>query len=540
MTVSGAGIGLALSAAIVRELGGSIQVESEPDKGSRSAVPLSANLSAAPRSYRTHVHLTIRFHFAIPMHVAIAIASDAAGGAAVSKAATVGVPVPGPALRFAVVGAPAFARSVSEGLESACARLRLPRAGLAVYPSFAAADGEICDADDAKFEGGYRTVAVVSLAEARGAGLVGLGRDAKERCPPGGPPPLTTPVRGAEAESLVAHLAGIDIDREPLSPASRGPGIWAGAGAGARLSVELEPPVADCKPTAAPAPVAPAAAAPQPPPSRLRTLDLQLEPSPPLNSERAPPAPAAAPSALRTHTRPTRIEEANILCAEDNAFNCLVLTKLLSRTGCRFRIVHDGRQAVDALLRDQRSDPFHLCLMARRPLIYISFPIFFFFLILTVLSFFLQFYVQDVQMPVLDGLGAAEEIRRLEADGTLPPGPLPIVALSANCTREDREACAAAGMDDFHAKPLQIESLLAIVHARLGLGLRISRPSSSAAVAPAAAQGDGALATDRDRDRDSEPPAPPRSRSAPVPIATAALAPADGRSPASLAFVIEV
>eukprot|EP00741_Cyanophora_paradoxa_P001620 tig00000492_g1571.t1 len=110
-------------------------------------------------------------------------------------------------------------------------------------------------------------------------------------------------------------------------------------------------------------------------------------------------------------------------------------------------------------------------------------------------------------MPVLDGLGAAEEIRRLEGDGALPPGPLPIVALSANCTREDREACAAAGMDDFHAKPLKIDALLAVVRARLGL-----------------------------------PPAPdpaPDPSDRPRPLPAPAVAPEAGRSPAGVGDKLE-
>jgi len=65
----------------------------------------------------------------------------------------------------------------------------------------------------------------------------------------------------------------------------------------------------------------------------------------------------------------------------------------------------------------------------------------------------------DLRMPGMDGLETTRRIRALEAEGaTLHT---PIIALTANASAEDREACLAAGMDGFLVKPLDRERLVA-------------------------------------------------------------------------------
>jgi signal transduction histidine kinase/DNA-binding response OmpR family regulator len=111
-----------------------------------------------------------------------------------------------------------------------------------------------------------------------------------------------------------------------------------------------------------------------------------------------------------------------ILLAEDNSVNQKVGLLMLERIGYRADVAADGAEALEALHRQ----PYDLVLM-------------------------------DVQMPGMDGL---EATRRIRAE--LPPGRQPrIVAMTANVLREQREACQAAGMDDFVQKPVTFVALRA-------------------------------------------------------------------------------
>jgi signal transduction histidine kinase/CheY-like chemotaxis protein len=130
---------------------------------------------------------------------------------------------------------------------------------------------------------------------------------------------------------------------------------------------------------------------------------------------RPEPAPAVPPRPLR------------ILVAEDNAVNQKLIVRILEKAGHNVLVAKDGAEAVDQF----RKEPFDLILM-------------------------------DVQMPRTDGLEAAVAIRRLELSGT---SRVPIVALTAHAMKGDSQLCAAAGMDGYLTKPIDIPSLHRLIAA---------------------------------------------------------------------------
>jgi PAS domain S-box-containing protein len=142
----------------------------------------------------------------------------------------------------------------------------------------------------------------------------------------------------------------------------------------------------------------------------------------------------------------------DILVVEDNVINQKIVLGLLGQQGHRIAVAADGSEALSAL-GERR---FDLVLM-------------------------------DMQMPVLDGIGATRAIRALERDGDASwPGRLPIVAMTANAMAGDRERCLEAGMDDYLAKPLRAEELFATIAAQVD-GAAVTRPVSAAAIATAVA-----------------------------------------------------
>jgi CheY-like chemotaxis protein len=104
-----------------------------------------------------------------------------------------------------------------------------------------------------------------------------------------------------------------------------------------------------------------------------------------------------------------------ILLAEDNPVNQKLALRLLRQLGYEADVAADGLQAL-AMLDDSDHDVV----------------------------------LMDVQMPELDGLEATRRIRRQWPDRTLR-----VVAMTANAMAGDREACLAAGMDDYIAKPIR-------------------------------------------------------------------------------------
>jgi CheY-like chemotaxis protein len=76
--------------------------------------------------------------------------------------------------------------------------------------------------------------------------------------------------------------------------------------------------------------------------------------------------------------------------------------------------------------------------------------------------------IEDVQMPVMDGLTATQRIRQWEQTqfdsvGNGSMNHIPIVAMTANALAGDREKCLEAGMDDYIAKPIKRDSVFRMV-----------------------------------------------------------------------------
>ena len=122
---------------------------------------------------------------------------------------------------------------------------------------------------------------------------------------------------------------------------------------------------------------------------------------------------------------PTTAEVAGvILLVEDNTMNQLVGSRVLAELGYRFDIANHGGEAVSAA----QARTYDAILM-------------------------------DCQMPEMDGYQATAEIRRIEGAARHTP----IIAMTAAAMDSDREACLAAGMDDYITKPVRLENVAGIL-----------------------------------------------------------------------------
>ena len=107
---------------------------------------------------------------------------------------------------------------------------------------------------------------------------------------------------------------------------------------------------------------------------------------------------------------------------EDNRVNQVVACKVLGLLGCDVRVAGNGVEGVAAV----REEEFDVVLM-------------------------------DVQMPEMDGYEATARIRELE--DAVSPADIPIIAMTANAMKGDREKCLEAGMNDYITKPIDTAAL---------------------------------------------------------------------------------
>jgi CheY-like chemotaxis protein len=134
-----------------------------------------------------------------------------------------------------------------------------------------------------------------------------------------------------------------------------------------------------------------------------------------------------------------------VLLAEDSLYNQKLAVALLERKGHRVVVANNGAQAVELA----RTQPFDLVLM-------------------------------DVQMPEMDGLEATRAIREREAatGASSAAERLPIVAMTAQAMKGDREKCLEAGMDDYLTKPVRAVQLYETVASVMSRSRKEASPAA--------------------------------------------------------------
>ena len=116
----------------------------------------------------------------------------------------------------------------------------------------------------------------------------------------------------------------------------------------------------------------------------------------------------------------------HVLLVEDNQVNQLVASSMLATFGTTCEIASNGLEALEKF----RQGTYDLVLM-------------------------------DVEMPLMDGHAATQEIRLWERrQGS---SPTPVIAMTANAMAEDRARCVASGMDDYLTKPYEMDALAAAI-----------------------------------------------------------------------------
>jgi CheY-like chemotaxis protein len=127
-------------------------------------------------------------------------------------------------------------------------------------------------------------------------------------------------------------------------------------------------------------------------------------------------------------TQHTLVEEAkhsiSILMAEDNMLNQKLARFMLTKAGYKLEIANNGREAVE--------------IFTTNPIAY-------------------DLIFMDINMPVMDGLEATQALRERGFHE------IPIIAITADAMKEDRQRCLDFGMNDYIAKPIKREMVFSMV-----------------------------------------------------------------------------
>ena len=137
---------------------------------------------------------------------------------------------------------------------------------------------------------------------------------------------------------------------------------------------------------------------------------------------------APAPDTVKKTAAQMDISGLNLLLVEDNELNTEIAETLLSDEGANLTVAEDGLQAV-RMFQEKPEGYFDAILM-------------------------------DIMMPVMDGITATKTIRSLKHPDAET---IPIIAMTANAFREDKEKCLTAGMNAHLAKPIKIENIKRIL-----------------------------------------------------------------------------
>ncbi len=171
----------------------------------------------------------------------------------------------------------------------------------------------------------------------------------------------------------------------------------------------------------------------------------------------APNTPVPDPQTNATNVIP--VNGCDILIAEDNQVNQLVIQQMLLKLGYSCELAGNGQEAFEKV----KQHKYAAVLM-------------------------------DGHMPIMDGIAATHAIRNWEREVAAIHS-VPIIAVTANVVQGIREECLAAGMNDYLSKPVALPKLRDLLHRLIGDRLHKHQPEPSAVVATAPVLPEQALAT---------------------------------------------